>query len=316
MKHTDELDQQARSTAQSYLGHFAWPTVALGLPVMLAYAYTPYAVVNGQLPFAAGLIAMMVLTYLSYTVLHDAIHGSISGSHKSLRWINEAMGYMAAWVLMIPLTAHRHEHLAHHRNTNQSEGDPDFVVADMGRSPLHAVRAAVRIVAGQYSYYMKHRWQLAPRDQNIKFCLEIAMALGLRLLFLGQGYWMEGIMLFAVAGIGGVMLLMYLFAYIVHRPHQSVGRYVDTSTIIAAGPWNTPLTWLWGFQNYHSIHHLFPRVPFYQYRKLFGEIREIMIARGAPIYTLSLAGLQRHRQADHRDVGATELEDFTRYSSP
>ena len=95
----------------------------------------------------AGLLLMSVLTYAAYTVLHDAAHGSISGSHKELRWLNEMLGYMAAWVLMIPLTAHRHEHLAHHRHTNE-EGDPDLVVADMNKSPLHAAKAALGVVAG------------------------------------------------------------------------------------------------------------------------------------------------------------------------
>ena len=87
-------------------------------------------------------------------------------------------------------------------------------------------------------------------------------------------------------------LLMFLFAYIVHTPHESAGRYVDTSTFVANGALGSIVTALWGFQNYHSIHHLFPRVPFYTYRSLFGQIEEVMIARGAPIYQLSFKGIQ------------------------
>jgi beta-carotene hydroxylase len=225
-------------------------------------------------------------------VLHDAVHGSISGSHPSLRWVNESLGYLAAWILMIPLTAHRHEHLAHHRNTNQPQADPDYVVADMARSPWHALRAAMRVVAGQYSYYIRQRWSVAPRAQNVRFCLEIAFAVGLRLAFLAQGFWAEGALLFISAGLGGVMVLMFLFAYIVHCPHEAVGRYVDTSTIIIPGVLSRPLTWLWGFQNYHAIHHLFPRVPFYHYRRVFDQIGAIMVARGAPVYQLGWGSLQ------------------------
>ena len=103
---------------------------------------------------------------------------------------------------------------------------------------------------------------------------------------------MEVLLLLGVAWLFGVTLLLYLFAYIVHRPHQDVGRYVDTSTILVPGPWQRLVTWLWGFQNYHSIHHLFPRVPFYQYAKLYADIEPIMVARGAPIYTLTLGGLR------------------------
>ncbi len=49
---------------------------------------------------------------------------------------------------------------------------------------------------------------------------------------------------------------MFLFAYIVHTPHESVGRYVDTSTFVVGGPAGKLITLLWGYQNYHSIHHL------------------------------------------------------------
>jgi beta-carotene hydroxylase len=287
-----ELDKKARRAAQDYQGEFAWITVCFGLAVFACYLATPFLVVNGALSLPAGALLMILLTYAAYTVMHDAAHGSISGSHAGLRWINEWMGYGAAFVMMIPLTAHRHEHLTHHRHTNDPEGDPDYVVADMARSPYHAARAAVRVNLAQFSHYAKHRWAKAPQGQNTRFCLEIAVAIGARLAFLAQGYWMEGFVLIAVGGIGGIALLMYLFAYIVHHPHETVGRYVDTSTIIAPAWCRGLVTWLWLFQNYHAIHHLFPRVPFYRYRALFEEIRPAMEAHGAPIYELTTTGLR------------------------
>jgi beta-carotene hydroxylase len=292
MQTVEQLDRAAKAEAKPYQGKFAVFTVAFGLAVLLAYLATLALVYTGKLPLAAGAVLLVLLTYMAYTVLHDAAHGSISGSKQSLRWVNEWLGYAAAWMLMIPLTAHRFEHLTHHRNTNDPEGDPDFVVSDMARSPFHAARAAVRVVAAQYSFYVRERWAKASAGQNLRFCLEVAAAVGLRAVILLQGDWLAtGLILFAVGGIGGVMLVMYLFAYIVHRPHKAEGPYVDTSTIIAA-PWcNGLVTWLWLFQNYHSIHHLFPRVPFYHYRKLFEQLEPIMVARGAPIYTLTARGL-------------------------
>ena len=162
----------------------------------------------------------------------------------------------------------------------------------MARSPWHALRAVVLVVISQYRFYFRERWAQASKGQNLRFCLEIMVAIGLRALlielFLGwQGFW-----LYVIASIGGVMLTMYLFAYIVHRPHEAVGPYVDTSTIIAPKWCNGLVTWLWLFQNYHAIHHLFPRVPFYYYRSLFNQIEPIMRERGAPIYDLTASGLR------------------------
>ena len=286
MSKPDALDRQALAAAQQYMGKLAWPTVLLGVTVGVAYVVTPLLLIAGIIPLAVAFLLMTVATYAAYTVLHEAAHGSISGSHTSLRWLNEALGYIAAWILMIPLTAHRHEHLAHHRNTNKPDEDPDFIVANMARSPLHAAWAAVRVFVGQYQYYYKHRWGQGPRAQDRRLCLEVAAALVPRLAFVAAGFWVEGLTLFVLAWLCGVALLLFLFAYIVHTPHQSVGRYVDTSTFLVDGLPGRVVSALWGYQNYHSIHHLFPRVPFYDYPQLFGEIQETMVAKGAPIYRL------------------------------
>ena len=113
-----------------------------------------------------------------------------------------------------------------------------------------------------------------------------------RVAVLAAGYWVEGLALFGFAWLIGVVVLLYLFAYVVHRPHEQTGRYLDTSTILLPGLPGRLLTRLWLFQNYHSIHHLFPRVPFYRYSRLYTEIAEIMAAKGSPVYRVTPRGLQ------------------------
>lgn len=293
MYESDILDRRALTAAKQYMGKLAWPTVLLGVTVGFAYVAIPLMVVTTALPLAVAIPVMAILTYAAYTVLHEAVHGSISGGNTSMRWLNEALGYMAAWILMIPLTAHRHEHLAHHRNTNNPESDPDFVVSNLARARWYAPLAALQIFLGQFSYYRKHRWSRGPRSQDVRLCLEIFAALLPRLLFVACGYWLEAITLFGVAWLIGVGLLMFLFAYIVHTPHESEGRYVDTATFVVRGWPGHVVTTLWAYQNFHSIHHLFPRVPFYYYRQLFDDIEDTMIAKGAPIYSLGASGIKR-----------------------
>ncbi len=270
----------------------AWPTVILGLVVGLGYLATVASAIAGVLSLWLAVPFVAVLTYAAYTVAHDAVHGSISGNHRSLRWLNKAFGYLAAWILMIPLTAHRHEHMDHHRYTNDPEKDPDYPVAGMRNSLPGAARAAARIVFGQFEHYFRYRWQRAPARQNVVLCVEVVAAMAPRIAVFASGYWLEGLLLFGLAWLIGVMVLLYLFAYIVHRPHEQMGRYVDTSTIVRPGPLGTVLNWLWLFQNYHTIHHLFPRVPFYRYARLYEEIEDILIAKGTPIYRVTAHGLQ------------------------
>lgn len=291
MNKPDSYDLHALTSAKQYMGAVAWPTVVFALAVFFSYGVTLVLALLGNVALWVATPLLAVLTYLSYTVLHESAHGSISGSKQSLRWLNEALGYVAGWILMTPLTAHRHEHLAHHRNTNDEHEDPDYPVGDICKSPVAALLAAAQIFKGQFSYYLAHRWNKAPTRQNLNFCIEVTVALLPRVAILAAGYWFEGLLLLGVAWLVGFSITLYLFAYLVHRPHENVGRYVDTSTVLAPGRLQPLLNWLWVFQNYHSIHHLFPRVPFYQYQKLFCDIEDVMIAKGAPIYRLGASGL-------------------------
>lgn len=284
---TDKLDRKAVAAAGRYMGTVAWPTVILALLLGAAYLASVALTLTGLFPLWLAVPVVAVLVYLSYTVLHESVHGSITGSDPSLRWLNKTLGYLAAWITMIPLTAHKHEHMAHHRSANHESEDPDYHVGDMGRSLLSPLRAVVLAWSSQISFYATHRWKAAPAKQNLVLCLEVSAAVLPRLTVIAMGFWVEGLALFVLAWLIGAVVLLYLFAYLVHRPHAEVGRYRDTSTILLP----RVLSWLWMFQNYHSIHHLFPRVPFYEYASLFAEIEETMVAKGAPIYRLTSSGL-------------------------
>ena len=302
METTKTLDQQANTSAQAYMGALAWPTIIFAAAVFAAYLGTLGLTFLGHLPLAIAIPLTAILTYLTYTVLHESAHGSITGSHKGLRWLNEALGYLAAWIIMIPLTAHRHEHLAHHRHTNEPEADPDFAVSGLTRSPFHALWYATEVYIGQFTYYLRNRWHNAPRKQNLYFCLETALIFVPRLALLSSPYFFEALSLFGIAWLFGLSNTVYLFAYLVHRPHEDSGRYVDTSTITTRSRrLNSIVTLLWVYQNYHSIHHLFPRVPFYQYPALFGDIAPIMEAKGAPFYELGIHGMQPLATRDSTD---------------
>jgi beta-carotene hydroxylase len=274
------------------MGMVAWPTIILGVVLGASYITTVVMALTGFLALWVAVPLVAVLTYASYTILHESVHGSITGNDQSLRWLNKTLGYMAAWIVMIPLTAHRHEHTAHHRYTNDATKDPDFHVGEMGESPLAMVRAVVRAIVRQFRYYSENHWATASSKEKTQLCIEVAAALVPRVAVMVAGYWVEGVALFVLGWLIGAIILLYLFAYVVHRPHEQVGRYVDTSTILLPQPLHGLITWLWLFQNYHSIHHLFPRVPFYKYPQLYGELEETMLAKGAPIYRITINGLR------------------------
>jgi len=296
------LNQQALQAARDYSQKVAWPTVILAIVVFVGYWALPLLVIFNNLSLLIAIPLMAVLTYASYTVLHEAVHYCISGNIKSLRWLNDAMGYLAATVLLTPLIAHRCEHLKHHRNANDGSNDPDQYSAEIVTSVKLMLKSCWIGIAGQFTTYMADRWDNAPVSQNRILIIEVLIAIAMRvlpfaLLFAygdadSQGRWVEALMALLLGSFAGTFALLYLFAYIVHRPHTVTERYLNTSTILVPGRLSHLLTVLWGFQNYHAIHHLFPWVPFYQYRRLFDRIRPTMNAMGAPIYRLTWQGLR------------------------
>jgi beta-carotene hydroxylase len=294
---TPNLDRQALQVATTHMGQLAWPTIIYGSCVVASYALLITLMFQQEIPLWFGAIASTLLTYLAYTTVHESAHNNICGKHAKWRWLNETLGYLSAIILFFPLTAHRVEHLAHHRHTNHPDNDPDAVLAGCGNSPVKVLRAAVKIFITQYSHYLTTRWSKAPVKEKAIFVTEIAAASMLRLLFISQGLWAETLVLFVFGNLAGLSITLYLFAYIVHHPHDNPERYEGTSTIRIPGMLNSLLTGIWVYQNYHSIHHLFPRVPFYRYRKVFDEIEPIMRAKQAPIYQLTATGLQADNPA-------------------
>ncbi len=286
-ENSSSLDRDAMRQAKLAMGGTAWPTILLAAGVVAFYALNFVAVAQGRLSLVAGFFVSGILVYASYTILHETVHSNVSGFGQPARWYNEVLGYASGFIMAIPLTIHRINHLAHHRTTNDPETDPDMVMAIEGRpGPISLFGASIRSIVKQYTFFLGPAWPTTTKRDRILAAAEIAVSVGARGALALAGYPMEVLVLTVLANILGNFIIVALFAVAVHHPNTERGRYVDTSTIILPAWINGPVTWLWLWQNYHSVHHLFPRIPFYRYREVFEQIETIMAARGAPIHRI------------------------------
>jgi beta-carotene hydroxylase len=277
-----DLNKQALGAAIQHMGKVAWPTVVLTLLVTSLFALCIWA-------FAVGLISVWlatpfigVLTYMSYTTLHEAVHGNIHGGKANLRWLNDLCGYLVAPIIGVPFASHKHEHFTHHRFTNIEGKDPDFLISGMRSGLVSVVLTTAKFFWTQNSFFAKNNWRSARLSERVIYSAELFLSLTWRLLV---------ILLIEQPGIAIVVLLGYFmggfftaywFAYRPHFPYDNTKRYQNTSSLIMP-KWMRPLEWFWLGQNLHSIHHLFPRVPFYSYHALHREIEPILRAHGTPI---------------------------------
>ncbi len=281
-------DKDIIDVVKPFMGKIAWPTILGTILASSAYILVLIGAITGALPTLAAIALLGFLVYVMYTPLHEAVHNNMAGSNPDFRWLNNTLGYLAATILGVSFTMHRSAHLAHHRATNLPGEDPDLCFKDS--SLFSAITGGTLTVVNEYKTYFTRVFPRAKTTEKIVVMVEIITFLAWRLALAFAGFPLEALLFTVIANFVGVTVISYVFAYLVHTPFGETDRYKNTNTIIMPAWIHRPVTFLWLWQNYHSIHHLFPRVPFYQYAKIFDQIEPGMIERGAPIIYLSRKG--------------------------
>jgi len=273
-------EQEAQQVVIRHIGGFAWPTVLLlAFCVGIYGACVLYMLADPQ--FSWWVVAgIATCGYAAYTAIHDAVHGAITGMSIKLRWVNEWVGYVASHMLGVSFIGHRRGHLKHHRATNHPTDDPDMAFSAHSLPSLvavwfkgipkewvfavtfqHFTAAEKRIVVLEYVAI------LVTRALLLIFCADLGVTLATLL----------------VGHMVGNAVLTTFFAWIVHHPHNEQERMKTTTVYQARGGLDTVMTLLWGFQNYHAIHHLYPKVPFFRYRSLYRALESYLLASGVPV---------------------------------
>lgn len=276
------LNKQAINIAREYTGQLAWPTVLLVVFVLAAFIANLWLFAADLLPLWAAIPIYAALTYMSYTPLHEAAHGNIHGGDDRRQWVNDLCGYLVAPLITVPFSTHKVEHFTHHRYTNQPDKDPDYVVSGMRHGFVAFVTHAVQFLWMQNTFLFREYWATASRRERAVYWAEVLVAIGWRVAFLLLVPTAAAVALLLIGYVGGAFFTAYWFAYRPHLPYEQPARYRNTNSLIMPA-WMKPFEWFWLGQNLHSIHHLFPRVPFYRYHALHRRIEPIMRAHGTPV---------------------------------
>ncbi len=266
------------STWRDHAGFVALPTLCLFAVVAAGEAWLWSAAWNDGLSMVGAVPLATLLAYLSFTVMHDASHGAIAGGDPRWRGVETMIGWLAGLPLAGPFVVFRQLHLRHHAHTNDPEEDPDhWVVAPT------AWGVAARCLLLMPRYYYDFLFGAGSRAPAARRQLPVALgfvaalaAAALLLAASGRGGLVLWLGLVPALLAGG--LLGFAFDWLPHHPHTARARYHDTRILLVPGL--TPLL-LW--QNYHLVHHLYPRVPFFRYGQVFRTLRHEFEAHGAVI---------------------------------
>jgi len=273
-------EQQAQQVVIRHIGGFAWPTAALLVSCVMIYlACVAHLLTDPAFSWWA-LAGIGFCTYAIYTPLHDAVHGAVTGMSLERRWINEWTGYIAAHFLGISFTAHRRSHLKHHRSTNHPVEDPDIVLS--AASAFQLVLAWLKGVPKEWLFALSFEHFTDAEKASVR--REYAAIILTRLLLLVLCADLGTTLATLLCGqLIGNAVLVTLFAWSVHHPHTEQERMKTTTVYQARSGLDTAMTLIWGYQNYHAIHHLYPKVPFFRYRALYRTLEPYLLESGVPV---------------------------------
>lgn len=289
---TRKADREANKLILPHQGQFAWPTVIMGALVVLSFLTVIMLASLKFMPLWLGLILNSLVLYAAQTPLHEACHGNIAGQNKSKMWLNHLIGYLCGWVLLHEYKAFRHLHLAHHRDPNNEELDPDTWIKV--KHPLNVLFRCLTIVFYYNHFFFKNvafKWK---ENNNKALAIHIIASYwvlySIMFWFAVFGWWKEVLMLWLLPHYIASALIIFFFAYLVHEPHSKTARYKDTNLFLFKGWWNKIVTWAYCYQNYHLIHHLYPRIPFYKYPEAYEDVSPILKREKSHIYDINLHG--------------------------
>jgi len=275
--HASLKEWQKNNKMQLQSPYIAWPTVLLFLVATSIFMASTYAAVCGSIALILAFFINACIQFVLFTVLHDASHRSLS----QVSWLNELLGSISVF-LLTPLAGakvFRFIHMQHHRFTNEDVAhDPDYWASKGPKwmLPLRWMFLDIHYVL----WYLKH-WNQRPRKEHVELVLTIGSAVLILTIasYFGYGFW--ALLLWLASGRLASSALVMAFDYLPHYPHDTTAKENEfrATNLKPNASWlMTPI--LLG-QNYHLIHHLYPRLPFYRYGWVWKSAQQPLIDSGA-----------------------------------
>lgn len=243
------------------------PTIAL-LALMYLLFFGNFAVYEiAPLPLPIHFAVSVLAIHLSFTIWHEAAHGSVSPR----AWVNRVVGVLGMFPYMTPFFTQRHVHLEHHRHMN-APGDPNVIYTD----------GSFSTILFRYPRALAYAREILRNDPRSPGCrLSDALSLTVLAGIFAAGFWV---------GLGFELVVLWLLPlavakllmdwYINYVPHVGLPPDRFKGTRILDVPWLTPLVLC---HNYHAVHHLWPHVPWHRYTATYRDKLDYLLEHGVPI---------------------------------
>lgn len=275
-----ELFRLEREIAHRHIGKFPYLAVIWSFANFAIWLSLWPLVLLGYMPLWIGFIIATINLSLSYLPSHEAQHDIIAKPGGKLRWLNELVGWIGSIPLTIPYPVLKATHMQHHKHTNDPELDPDHFCHASGPAQSIWRYIQARQPRGERSNSESYAHTLVRIGRPDLILLSIAFNVGYYVFLIAMawsGFALEAALLWWIPHLIAMSYIIFFLAWSPHH-EQGRGRYKDTRS------WKSVLGNLgtMGMQ-FHTIHHLHPRIPLYRTPKAYWEMRPILEARGVDL---------------------------------
>ena len=284
----------------------ALPTVGIYFGALTAFVVSTIAYVSGWAPTWLTIVVNAAVTFVMFTVVHEATHHLISSRH----WVNGLFGRLA-YLFVGPTGSYpffAYIHHEHHRFSNDESRDPD-AFATRGRVWQLPFRWAF---AGLFygHFFIRHLRTRPVAEVAESLGILTASTAGLVIAML-TGNLRTLAVVFLIPCHIGIFVLMWWFNWLPHHGLADTPRtnpYRATRVRVGMEWLFTPLMLS---QNYHLVHHLNPSVPFYRYIEIWRRDEQTYLEREAAVCTiygrqLSSRELRKRRELTPVRPGASQ----------
>lgn len=233
---------------------------------------------SGALPVRAACWFLVGAVIQGYGILmHEAVHGTMARDRRRNRWF----GFLCGLPALLSVSSYRAVHLPHHRY-ERTERDPDEL-ENVTRDPRKlALLYLVVLAAGQFYLSPKYGPVSALREKGavrrdilVEYAI-IAAAFGAA--FALVPWWVMLDVWVLPAAVAGTLTNVRTLAE--HALTIRIDRLTATRTVLS----NRLVSALMCNLNYHTAHHLYPAVPWYNLPRLHQLLGADFAAAGVQVY--------------------------------
>lgn len=265
-----------QNNRQAHTTQTEWPTLAV-----LLLCYSLYVVATVLLPDVSqfGAITLLALVIALHSSLqHEVLHG-----HPfSRQWLNELTVFPAIG-LFVPYQRFRDTHLEHHYDPNLTDPYDDPESNFLCGERWEGCRVGTKMLM-QFNRTLMGRILIGPALGTVTFWLgdlrlvlqgDRAVARAYVLHILGVGIVIAWSLTFSNLAIWQYMIAAYaglsilkIRTFLEHRAEETV----QARTVIIED--KGLLAFLFLNNNYHSVHHAHPQLPWYQLPAFYAQRRD------------------------------------------